>query len=341
VIERVVPCLLRRFLAGPTCVLILLIHPGPTADAAEEAGPGGGSPSSPAVCTSDSASEPAMAPSDPIAPREDPAPASPEEAVARADRPYWRKNLFGRFFRDQKYLFTAWWPSELRREGFTLPLLGGIALASTSDQGNGEGADLELQNYVQIESRGRGEGVARELSFLGDAATGAALIGAGYLIGRWSHHDRLAEASSLSAEALLSAGLWSTALKAVTARARPAGGSNGKFFQYKPGPGETVGSFPSGHATGAFTVATVFAHVYADQKWVSWVAYGTAGLIGASRVALARHFPSDVIVGGLLGNSIGRMVVARSQESEAPAATLQPYFDPAGDQVGLVWTRVW
>ena len=263
------------------------------------------------------------------------------EKGASTDRPYWRRNLFGRFFRDQKYLFTTWWPSELRREGLTLPLVGGIALATTSSRGNGEGTDLELQRYVQNETRGRGEGVARGFSFIGDTAPGAALIGTGYLIGRWSHNDRLAEASSLSAEALLTAGLWSSALKAVTARTRPAGGSRGKFFNYNHGPGETVGSFPSGHATGAFTVATVFAQVYKDHRWVSWVAYGTAGLIGASRVALARHFPSDVVVGGLLGNSIGRMVLAHEKESGRSTSSLQPLFDPAGDEAGLVWTRVW
>lgn len=52
----------------------------------------------------------------------------PLSAVSDAtDRPYWRQNLFGRFFRDQEFLFTTWWPAESRRAGFTLPLLGGIA----------------------------------------------------------------------------------------------------------------------------------------------------------------------------------------------------------------------
>jgi membrane-associated phospholipid phosphatase len=272
---------------------------------------------------------------------EDTQDALPPEDAAASDRPYWRTNLFGRFFRDQKYLFTTWWPSELRREGFSIPLVAGIALASTSNSRGGEGADLEMQSYVQNETRGSGEGISRGFSRLGDAATGAVLIGTGYLIGRWSHHDQLAEASSLSAEALISAGLWSSVLKGLTARARPAGGTRGKFFDYNPQSGETIGSFPSGHATGAFTVATVFAHVYSDHKWVSWVAYGTAGLIGASRVALGRHFPSDVIVGALLGNSFGRMAVARNEDWKSSAFTFQPYVDPAKRQAGLVWTRTW
>ena len=317
-------------------VAVLLVFLGSSVAAAQEETP------------SDAASRPDDAPlvsptesSESLSPPAASDPTEEREDAALTDRPYWRQNLFGRFFRDQKFLFTTWWPSEFRREGFTLPILAGVSLASTSSQGHREGTDLDLQTYIQNENRHRGGGLARGFSFLGDAVPGAALIGTGYLIGRWSHNDRLAEASSLSAEALLTAGLWSSALKTVTARSRPAGDTRGKFFNYNPGPGDTVGSFPSGHATCAFTVATVFAQVYKDHKWVSWVAYGTAGLIGASRVALGRHFPSDVIVGGLLGNSIGRMVVTHERESGLPASTLRPYFDPSGDQAGLVWTRNW
>ena len=301
----------------------------------------GESPPDGASATGDASSESSTATVEPFQSSTESDPTAGGEDTARPDRPYWRQNLFGRFFRDQKFLFTTWWPSEFRRTGFTLPLMAGITLATTSGRGSGEGTDLELQRSFQNETRGRGEGVARGFSFVGDAAAGAALIGTGYLIGRWSHNDRLAEASSLSAEAVISAGLYSSALKALTGRTRPSGRTQGRFFDYNPGAGQTVGSFPSGHATGAFAFATVFAHVYPDHRWVTWAAYGTAGLISASRVGLGRHFPSDVIVGGLLGNSIGRMVVAHEQESGTSSSTLLPFFDPTGERAGLVWTRRW
>jgi membrane-associated phospholipid phosphatase len=299
------------------------------------------SSSGPAFCPADdppASGEESLA--SPVSPA-DSDPIQAGESAAQLDRPYWRQNLFGRFFRDQKYLFTIWWPSEFHRPGFTFPLVAGIGLAATSSMGQGEGTDLELKSYVQAESRGPSERVAQDFSFIGNASAGAVLIGTGYLVGRWSHNDRLAEASSLSAEALLSAGLYSSALKALTSRPRPSGGSDGKFFDYNPDQGQKGKSFPSGHATGAFAVATVFAHVYSDHRWVSWVAYATAGLVGASRVALNRHFPSDVIVGGLLGNSMGRMVLAHQQDYNPPSSSLRPYFDPTGDEAGLVWTRDW
>jgi membrane-associated phospholipid phosphatase len=64
-------------------------------------------------------------------------------------------------------------------------------------------------------------------------------------------------------------------------------------------------SFPSGHASGAFAVATVMAHDYPKQKW-AW--YGLAAAIGWSRVALRAHHTHDVIAGALLGIYIGSRV---------------------------------
>lgn len=272
-------------------------------------------------------------------------PSDPKAAVDSSldstDRPYWRANLFGRFFRDQGYLLKTWWPGELRRPAFTGTVLAGAAIAADS-AGSPEGPDREIEEYVRGASWGGQAGPTwRRFTNLGNGSTGALLIGAGYLVGRWRGDDRLAEASSLSAEALLSAGLYSTVLKALTERTRPAGGGRGDFFEYQAPAGQVGGSFPSGHATGAFTVATVFAGTYADHRWVPWVAYGTAGLIGTSRIALARHFPSDVLVGAMLGHSIGRMVLARQAETGESLSRIEPFVDMSRQDAGIFWTRRW
>ncbi len=70
-------------------------------------------------------------------------------------------------------------------------------------------------------------------------------------------------------------------------------------------------SFPSGHTVAAFSVATVFARRYREHRWVPWVAYGMAGVIGFSRITLQSHFPADVFVGAVLGYSISRFDVLR------------------------------
>jgi undecaprenyl-diphosphatase len=57
-------------------------------------------------------------------------------------------------------------------------------------------------------------------------------------------------------------------------------------------------SFPSGHAAGAFMMATLLSHFYAGM---AIPLYTTASVIGISRVYNGVHYPSDVAAGTLLG----------------------------------------
>ncbi len=71
------------------------------------------------------------------------------------------------------------------------------------------------------------------------------------------------------------------------------------------------GSFPSGHTIAAFSVATVVSRRYPKYRWLPYVAYGLAGVVGFSRVTLSSHFSSDVFLGAAMGYSISRYVVLR------------------------------
>ncbi len=57
-------------------------------------------------------------------------------------------------------------------------------------------------------------------------------------------------------------------------------------------------SFPSGHTSAAFAAATA---IYAYHKKWGIVAYIFAVCMGISRLYLGVHFPSDVLMGGILG----------------------------------------
>jgi membrane-associated phospholipid phosphatase len=61
----------------------------------------------------------------------------------------------------------------------------------------------------------------------------------------------------------------------------------------------------------AFSVATVIARRYGNHRWVPYVAYGLASVVGFSRLTLNVHFLSDVVMGGALGYSISRFTVLR------------------------------
>ena len=266
-------------------------------------------------------------------------PALAARGVDEVDRPYWRTNLFRRVVTDQKFLLTRWWPREIKDPQFASALGAGLAMVIESGAGERGGRDVSWGNGI---SGSAGAGVKRAsqgLTKLGNGTVVAAILGITYLSARRAHDDRLSEASSLAAESLLVAGIWIVVLKSATARVRPYQTGAGGFFRYG---NPQNGSFPSGHAMGAFSVAAVFAESYHDKKWVPWLSYGLAALVSASRLTLGRHFPGDVFVGAVLGASIGRGVAARCGE-EMPRAggRLGPVVGPEGRGIGVGWSHTW
>lgn len=65
-------------------------------------------------------------------------------------------------------------------------------------------------------------------------------------------------------------------------------------------------SFPSGHAATAFASATILAFFDKKRKWFYYL---VATLIAYSRIFLLCHYFFDVVVGGILGYAIGKMVL--------------------------------
>jgi membrane-associated phospholipid phosphatase len=124
----------------------------------------------------------------------------------------------------------------------------------------------------------------------------------------------------LAGEAVIDAEIVTTVLKDIDRRYRPnsvpAGGDlSATWFKQTQGSYVGgVGSFPSGHAIAAFSMATVFADRYPHPVWHVWVAYGLASLVGFSRVSLQAHFPSDVFAGAAIGYVIAHYVVRHPHE---------------------------
>jgi membrane-associated phospholipid phosphatase len=142
-------------------------------------------------------------------------------------------------------------------------------------------------------------------------AVPASLMVAGYM----RHDPYQVSTALLCGEAYADSAVVDLAVKAVTRRKRPSdvppGGSfNDTFFNGGKSPFKGS-SFPSGHAAGAFSVATVVAARYHNHRWVPWLAYGFATAISFSRVTTSAHFPSDVFLGAALGYTITRYQVLR------------------------------
>ena len=62
-------------------------------------------------------------------------------------------------------------------------------------------------------------------------------------------------------------------------------------------------SFPSGHASSAFTAAGLLSQ--RSRAWPAW--YGLASVVAASRVHVKIHHASDVVGGAALGLVLGRV----------------------------------
>ncbi|MBZ5632555.1 MAG: phosphatase PAP2 family protein [Acidobacteriia bacterium] len=138
-----------------------------------------------------------------------------------------------------------------------------------------------------------------------------------YAAGLIRKDSRMQSTALLAGEAVVNAEILTTVMKDIDRRLRPAvidphGDFSDTWFQDHTRNFRSNGSFPSGHTIAAFSVATVFARRYGRQhRWVPYVAYGSAALIGLSRVTVSSHFVSDVFMGGALGYSISRFVVLR------------------------------
>ncbi len=100
----------------------------------------------------------------------------------------------------------------------------------------------------------------------------------------------------LAATAVFNFGL-TTGMKYLIDRKRPFRTLAGVHTK---GTLETSPSFPSGHTSSAFAMATMLSLHY--PKWYVIIpSYAWASLAGYSRIAIGMHYPSDVLMGAAVG----------------------------------------
>jgi membrane-associated phospholipid phosphatase len=141
-----------------------------------------------------------------------------------------------------------------------------------------------------------------------------AAAGGIFVTGLITHNEHATDTGIRSAEASVDSVILYAALKAVLARQRPyTGAGEGKFFSGN----WTSGSFPSGHATFAWTLASVMAHEYPNWP-MRLLMYGAATAVSTTRVTGGVHFPADVFSGSVIGYGVGTYV-AHKDRQKAPS----------------------
>ena len=174
-------------------------------------------------------------------------------------------------------------------------VVGGVATGGASI------FDQDMREWISPDP---GEGWGDTISASGGLWSGVFVAGM-FTAGRISKHTRFRAVTYDWLDASMMNAVYFQSLKFIVGRERPNGSNNQ--------------SFPSGHTSNAFALATVTERHYGWKVGVP--AYLLAGAVGAARMKEDAHYFSDVVAGATLGYIIGRTVVRvnnRPLAAEAP-----------------------
>ena len=218
---------------------------------------------------------------------------------------------------DARYLATA--PLSWEKKEWGVLGVGALAVGATIL------IDGDVRDSVEGASNDATQSIARAVEPFG-AEYSWGILGGFYLAGRTNEKAR-AVAQDGFAASLIAAGTITPILKATVGRKRPSQ-TEGTFAL-----ADGAASFPSGHTTQAFAIASVIASHY-ESRWVKGTAYGLAALVAWARVENNAHYASDVIAGAVIGTLIGRAVVRFNREQRITVG-VSSSLDPSAPGVAL------
>jgi len=203
-----------------------------------------------------------------------------------------------RFLLDQKQMWTS--PGRLRWSdaNWLLPLSGVTAglFVTDGDMSRHTSHSLTTTNHYNTIS----------------TAGVAGLIGGGtamWLLSYPKRNQHWRETGFLAGEAAVNSLVAVESFKYSLGRQRPMQG-NGNGDSFSRGV-----SFPSEHSAAAWAVASVVAHEYPGPL-TKLVVYSLAGLVDYSRFRARQHFPSDILIGSVIGNLVAQDVYSRHHDPE-------------------------
>jgi membrane-associated phospholipid phosphatase len=235
----------------------------------------------------------------------------PSAPAAQPDPPYQRPVSVGQIVPnivdDQAKIFL--FPAKLNKKRIWIP--AAVILGTTA-------ALIALDSHDAPYFRRTSTLSGFNSVFTGNAtAIGTAIVPLSfYATGLVAKDTKMKGTALLAGEAVADSEILAFVLKDAFNRARPASLSptanfSDTWFDSRGSFISSHGGMPSGHTIAAFSVATVVARRYGNHRWVPYVSYGLASLVGFSRLTLSAHFVSDVFVGAALGYSVSRFGVLR------------------------------
>lgn len=239
------------------------------------------------------------------------------------NRDYWRS-----YVSDGLNLVTAparWDGWDWAKAGF---VVGGTAALYTFDE--------RLMTWVQNNRSQTSNEIADVAKQFGNelyVLPGLALL---YGYGHWADDKRMRKTTLLGFESWFYSSLVTTALKQSFHRNRPKEG--GGYDQWGgPSLGADHISFPSGHASTAWSVATVIATEYDDYWFIPPAAYTAATMVSLARMNDAEHWGSDVFFSSATGFFIGKALTTWHKDDAYGRLTVLPYYDGQTAALYLDW----
>ena len=240
-------------------------------------------------------------------------------------------NFLRNLLLDQKAIWSS--PGHITKHDavWLIPFAAATGALIATDQST-SGAIKNSENLIAV---------SNDISKIGAGYSTFGTAGVFFLAGSLLHNQRARETGILGTEALIDSSLAGLVLKFAFGRERPYQG-NGQGLFWQGG-----SSFPSGHAITIWSLAVVIAEEYSDHKIIGVSAYGIATLVSVARYTSFNHFPSDALVGSVVGGLIGHYVYRTHHNRDYGAAkpglrshlfptSISPYVSRTGDHAVMV-----
>jgi membrane-associated phospholipid phosphatase len=192
--------------------------------------------------------------------------------------------------------------------------------------------DEEIRDGFEDNRSSTTDDVSKFFENFGNGAISLPALGAFYLYGYFGENAKTERTALIAAESFLVTGLFTTVLKTVAGRHRPSTGDSSNSFD-----GLTTDhhSFPSGHTSTVFAIATVIANEYEDVPYIKPISYGIATMSGFSRINDEKHWASDVFFGAALGYFTSKTLLRLHSNKKGQHFTVYPRADRNGGGIVL------
>ena len=174
------------------------------------------------------------------------------------------------------------------------------------------------------------------MDHFGDGGLLLGLMTAFYASGELFRNNSLRKTALLSLESWLTAGVIVRGLKIVSGRARPYPGESSHSF-HPFSLRSRFNSFPSGHASSAFAVATVIAE-QSEKAYIDILAYSIAALAAVSRIHIDKHWPSDILIGSSIGYFVAKKICSLDEDRDSDRVRINLQFSRQRRAVSITFS---